>query len=815
MVFRFLFASLAACSAWAQWSPTGAAEIHQRLHRLNSLGRVLMIAAHPDDENTNLLAYFARGRHYRTGYLSLTRGEGGQNLIGSEQGDELGLIRTQELLAARRIDGAEQFFTRAIDFGFSKNAEETLAKWGKDAVLDDIVRVIRRFRPDVILFRFSGTPRDGHGQHQSSAILGKEAFAAAADPSRFPDQSLAPWKTRRAYFNVFAFNEQMERENAKIPNTLMLDSGGFNPVLGYSYGEIAGMSRSRHASQAMGSPERRGAIRNHLVLVAGDPASTDAFDGVDTSWNRLPGGAPVAETLAAAIAAFDPAHPDKILPDLVKARGAARAIDHPDARDKLPEFDELIAEAAGVWLDASAGRYSYSPGATARITLTAVNRLGLPVTILDGAEQALAANTPWTKQLTWNIPADAAYSQPYWLRAPKQGALYAVPDRGRIGDPENAAEKTITFRLKIGAEEISVTRPVVHRYVDPARGELTRAVTIAPSVAIEFSESAILFPGTEPHAVQVQLRAMQPGAAGVLHLQAPQGWKLEPAGQPYQLAEAGQQLTLRFRITPPAADSTATLRATVNGSGHGVRVISYPHIPPQTLFPPAEVKLVRAAIRTLSRKVGYIMGAGDEVPKALQQLGVDVTLLSDADLASADLSKYDAIVTGVRAYNTRPALRANHQRLLDYMSAGGTWIVQYNVVEGFPGRERRDSVNRVGPYPITIGRNRVTVEEAPIRFPNPGHALLTTPNRISQSDFDGWVQERGLYFASEYDPKYESLFASQDPGEDWQPGGMLYTRYGKGAYVFSAYAWFRQLPAGVPGAYRIFANLLSAGKVTQ
>lgn len=810
---RYLLAlAFAASLSPAQWAPSGAAEIDQRLRRLNSLGRVLMIAAHPDDENTNLLAYFARGRHYRTGYLSLTRGEGGQNLIGPEQGDEMGLIRTQELLAARRIDGAEQFFSRAIDFGFSKNAGETLAKWGRESVLDDAVRVIRRFRPDVIIFRFSGTPRDGHGHHQSSAILGKEAFAAAADPMRFSSQGLKAWKAKRALFNLFAFNEQMERENAKVPGTVDLDTGGFDPVLGFSYGEIAGMSRSRHASQAMGAAERKGVIRNQLVVVAGEPASGDPFSGIETSWKRLPGGGAVDAALAGAIGAFDAAHPERLVPLLLKARAAAAAIPHEDAREKLGEFDELIALAAGIWVDAAAQQHFYTPAAAARITLTAVNRLGLDVTLLHEGDQKLEANVPWTRNITWEIPADAALSQPYWLRQPKQGALYAVAESARTGDAENAPEKTVTFRLKIQGEEVVLTRPVIHRYVDPARGELRRVVVIGPPVAVEFSESAILFPDTAARTVQLQVKAMKPGVAGEVALEAPAGWKISPPAQAYKLQEAGEQMAMRFQISPPAADSSGTLRAVVNGGGHAVRVISYPHIPPQTVFPPAEVKLVRTAIRTLSRKVGYVMGAGDEVPQALRQLGIEVTLLSDADLAASDLSRFDAIVTGVRAYNTRPALKANHQRLLDYMTAGGTWVVQYNVVEGFPGRERRDTISRIGPYPITLGRGRITVEEAPVRFPDPDHVLLRAPNRITMKDFEGWVQERGLYFASEYDAKYEAVAASQDPGEDWQPGGMLYTRYGAGAYVFSAYAWFRQLPAGVPGAYRIFANLLSAGK---
>ncbi|MBI3681269.1 MAG: PIG-L family deacetylase, partial [Acidobacteria bacterium] len=790
----------------------------------------LMIAAHPDDENTNLLAYFARGRYFRTGYLSLTRGEGGQNLIGAEQGDFMGLIRTQELLAARRVDGAEQFFTRAIDFGFSKTAEETLAKWGRDQTLGDMVWVIRKFRPDIILLRFSGSPRDGHGHHQSSAILAKEAFFAAADPKRFPEQLdyVRPWQARRVYYNVFAFTPEQEKENARLANRLEIDAGEYNPILGYSYGEIAGMSRSKHASQAMGSPERRGAIRNHLVLIAGEPAIKDPMEGIDTSWNRLPGGAAIAPLLADAARAFRPFEPRKTLPSLLKARTLAAAIRHPDAEYKLRELDETIALCAGIWVDASSDRFTAVPGSTARISLTAVQRIRMATTFLGAAlegpgapqldleETPLPFNEPVQRRLEWNVPANASYTHPYWLEKPKNGERYTVEDTLLVGQPENPPVLSARFRFMINGIEFAVVRPVHHRYVDTVRGELTRPLVIVPPVAVEFSDTVILFPETKPRSVQVAVKANQPNAAGIVRLEALAGWRIEPAQRPFRLTEAGEQTTVQFILTPPAAESTAALAAIAEIGGRkesrSMRVISYPHIPAQTALPAASAQLIRAEIKTLARNAGYIMGAGDEIPEALRPLGIQVTLLRDEEIAAGDLSRFDAILTGVRAFNTRPALRANLQRLLDYVSAGGTLVVQYNVLDGFPGRETRNLLARLGPYPITIGRSRVSVEESPVHFPNPNHPVLQSPNRITAKDFEGWVQERGLYFASQFDSRYESLFSTRDPGEDWLPGGALYTRYGKGAYVFTAYSWFRQLPAGVPGAFRIFANLISAGK---
>ncbi|MCC6369102.1 MAG: PIG-L family deacetylase [Bryobacterales bacterium] len=810
--------------------PSGTAQIEWNLRKLNTVGNVLMIAAHPDDENTAVLAYFAKGRNLRTAYLSLTRGEGGQNLIGAEQGDYMGLLRTQELLAARRIDGAEQFFTRAIDFGYSKTAEETLAKWGREKVLSDVVWIIRRYRPDVIILRFSGTPRDGHGQHQSSAILGKEAFFAAADPKRFPEQfqyGVQPWQARRLLFNMFSFNRRQEEENAKVPNKVEVDAGKFNPFLGLSYGEIAALSRSEHRSQGMGTAARRGALPNFFTVIAGEPASKDPMDGIDTTWNRLPGGAQLAPILEEALRTFQPAHPEKTVPLLLKARPLIAAVPDPHATRKLRDLDETIALCAGLWVDASATAYEVTPGSTARIHLDLVSRLHIPVTFL-GAEFTgipnapktasapipLTYNEPLEQNLTWQVPSDAPYTEPYWLAKPKSGALYTVTDQHLIGRPENAPVLAALVRFAINGAEFTVTRPVIHRYSDHVRGELTRPFLIVPPIVTDLSDDSYLFPNPSPRTIQVSVKANQPKAGGSVRLEAPPGWTITPASLPFALQEKDQQTTLTFTIKAPSETSKAILKAVAEFEGHRIseseRDINYSHIPPQANFPPATARLVRSDIKVLAKNIGYIMGAGDEVPHALRQIGLNVTLLSDDDLASATLSRYDAIVAGVRVFNTRPAIRANFQRLLDYTRNGGTFIVQYNVLEDFRGRS--ENTAHIGPYPIHLSHDRVTVEEAPVMFPNPNDPLLQSPNKITEKDFDGWVQERGLYFSSKFDPQYHSLFASHDPGEDWLPGGMIYVKYGKGIYMYTGYSWFRQLPAGVPGAFRIFANLLSAGK---
>lgn len=821
---------LAATALPASWrAPAGAAAVKQRLERLRVVGSVLMIAAHPDDENTAFLAWCAQRRKLRTGYLSLTRGEGGQNLIGNEQGELLGVIRTQELLAARRVDGGEQFFTRAIDFGFSKTAAETMAKWGRDEVLSDMVWVIRSFRPDVIVLRFSGTPRDGHGHHQASAILGREAFRLAGDPKAFPEQlrHVQPWQPRRLFWNTFSFTRQQEAEAEKMSGRLVIDTGEYDPLLGMSYGEIAGLSRSQHRSQGMGSPERRGSALNYLVLYDGEPAQQDMFDGIDTSWRRLPGGAAVAAKLDEALAAFSPDAPERVIPSLMEARRLIEKIDHPDARRKLEELDETVALAAGLWLDVSAARAAVAPGGTVTLNLSAVNRCPLPARLegvrLEGLPGApsfgpadLAFNRLHAQSASFRVPDDAPLSQPLQLRHAPKGNLYGIPDQAGVGPAEGPPVLTAVFRLSIGGGVIEVKRPVEHRYVDRVRGELTRPFVIVPAVSIRLPETPLLFRTAEPRAVPVEVRAMAGAAAGSLRLEAPEGWRVEPASQSFQIPDAGQAATLVFRVLPPQAAARGWLRAVAETGGrqwrHLVTQIEYEHIPPQTVLRTAETRLLRDNIAVSVRRVGYVMGSGDFVPEALRELGCEVTLLDEAQLAHGDLSAFDAIVAGVRAWNVRADLRAAHARLRDYMERGGTLVVQYNTLEGF-GPEASDSILRnVGPFPLRIGRNRVTVEEAPVKLLLPDHPLLGRPNRITAADFDGWVQERALYFPAEWDARYEALLETADPGEPPERGGLLFARVGKGAYIYTSYAWWRQLPAGVPGAWRIFANLVSAGR---
>jgi hypothetical protein len=651
-------------------------------------------------------------------------------------------------------------------------------------------------------------------------MLGKEAFTAAADPKQFPEQLkyAAPWQAvRLVRAGGFGGNA------AAAPPAGDVDTGAYNPILGYSYEELATLSRSMHHTQGTGAMRRPGASATPFSLVAGTaaPAPKDLFDGIDTTWNRLPGGAAIGPILERAIREFEPAHPEKAIPALAQARPLIAAISDPLARIKLTELDETMARCAGIWAEAQAGAAEVAPGSTLEVTTTVVNR-SLAAVSLDGARvegiwnealevkpASLGYNQSARVEFRRAVPAGQPYSPPYWLAKPAAGDVYTVDDQELIGLADTPAVLRVRLKMTIGGAPVEIVRPVHYRYADRAEGERTRPLVVAPVVAVGLPARVAVFPNAAARTVHVSVTASVPGASGDLRLDLPAGWKSEPPKQDFHIATAGEQRELLFKVTPPEGEVTATMRAVATVGGReissGMEVIAYPHIPPQTLFPDAAVKLVRADIKVTARKVGYIMGAGDEMPEALRQLGVEVTLLDDTELAQGDLARFDAIVAGVRTYNVRAGVRANQARLLEYVRNGGAYVVQYQT---------GDATLNVGPYPMTIpggSRYRVTVEEAPVAFPHPASPLLREPNRIDAAkDFEGWIQERGLYFATQWDPRYETVLSSHDPGEDGLEGGELWTRYGKGVYIFTSYAWFRQLPGGVPGAFRLFANLLSA-----
>ncbi len=609
-------------------------------------------------------------------------------------------------------------------------------------------------------------------------------------------------------YNVIAFTSEQEREAQKMADKIEIDVGEYNRELGYSYAEIAGMSRSQHRSQGMGAPEQKGSQKQYLVTIAGDKAAKDIFDGIDITWNRFPGG----DRIAAALPNFAAAYP------------LIAAIKDPIGSVKLRELTEAWALSAGLWLDSTSDKYSVIPGGSTKVTLTALARTTEHVALLGAdingdpisvATTVLALNQPSKHTHMFQFDAAQLYSQPYWLVNPKDGWLYSVPDPKQIGDPENPPVLEAHFKIRIAGTELNLARPVQYRYIDHIYGESTRPLAVVPPVAVSLSQLALVFPNSNPKHIEIPLRANVAKTGGDVQLRVPDGWRIEPATRHFEMNASGQMTTAGFDITPPSADAQTELRAVATVGDReisvGTQVIEYPHIPAQTWFPPAATKIVHADIRTSAKNIGYIMGAGDEVPEAIRQMGANVTYLDN--LATADFSHFDAIVTGVRAFNVRSDLRANYERLFQYVQNGGTLVVQYNVQEAGPFGGDPTLLEHVGPLPITISRDRVTEENAPVTFPNPQNPVLHFPNQITSKDFEGWVQERGLNFASEWDPKYESVLASHDPGEEPHLGGQLYLQYGKGVYIYTAYSWFRQLPAGVPGAYRAFANLISGGKL--
>lgn len=807
-----------AATASAQNRPSGASQLAAALKKLNVLGSALYVGAHPDDENSSVIAALAKGRMVRTAYLSMTRGEGGQNLVGSEQGDVLGIIRTQELLAARRVDGGDQLFASAIDFGYSKTSEETLRIWGREKILGDIVWTIRSFRPDVIMTRFLDT-LGGHGNHLSSAILAREAFSAAGDPSRFPEQLqfVKPWQPKRIVFNVFRFGGAGMDPTAR---SVKLDVGAYSPLLGESFSEISGRSRSMHKSQGFGASQNRGSSFNFFEPTDGEPAETDLFDGVDLGWSRVRGGEQVGAILSAASEQFNPEKLWESIPQLLAAlKEMKNAGPDPWIALKTKELTEVILGCAGVWTDALASDYEASPGTRIGVTISALGRSDVPmslqsiriagVNIDTVVQQRLVNNQPYQTKLSMELPADISYSQPYWLENDPQQGTYVIRDQTLTGKGENPPSLTATLSFLVAGETVSVDLPVRYRWVDPVEGEQYRPFIVVPAITVTPSSSTFVFSDMTPKNVRVIVTSHDEKRKGTVRIDVPRGWKVRPQSIPFDFSGKRDELAVTFSIQPvdgtPGGEFLVVAESNGQRFSRGMSIVSYPHIPLQAVFPPSKGKLVRVDIEKSGRRLGYIMGPGDEVPEALKQIGFEVKLLSDDDLEFGDLRVYDAIIAGVRSYNTRPKLRAHQERLMEYVKNGGRYVVQYMT-------SQRGEASNMGPYPFNVSRDRVTVEEAPVTFVDPKHPVLNFPNKISAEDFGGWIQERGLYFADTWDKKYDAVLECHDPGEPPRKGGLLYARFGKGVYIFTGYSFFRQLPAGVPGAYRLFVNLISKNK---
>lgn len=798
-----------------------AAELKQALNKLEVLGTVMYLAAHPDDENTRLIAYMANEEKLRTAYLAMTRGDGGQNLIGNDIREYLGIIRTQELLAARRTDGGEQYFTRANDFGFSKDPDETFNIWDKEDVLADVIWNIRRFKPDVIITRFDTTKgMEGmHGHHTASAILAQEAFEKAANPNVFPEQLkyVDTWQPKGLYWNTYNFGGSFTSEHSNEEGYFELDLGAYNELLGLSYDEISALSRSNHKSQGFGSTGRRGELKEYLMHWKGELPKGDIFANIDQTWSRVEGGAEIGRMIAKANADFDMENPSSIVPQLVEIKKKIEGIKNEYwKQQKLKELNFIVKGALGLFLEVSAGDYSATPGESVQLNLEAINRSNVDVSLsalrFEGSMSALRIqknleNNQLTNTRT-TLPINQEISQPYWLKEDGSLGMYKVADQKLRGLAENPPAVTAIVDVLIAGEVFHFETPVIYKENDRVDGEVYRPFVVTPPVFVSMDASVIMFPDNEAKPVEVLVKAGKDNVSGVINLKLPNGWQASENNIKYNLDKKGDEQRFQLKILPPTQPSETymTVEATYENKVYdrSLKVIEYKYIPTQTIFPKSEVKIVKLDLQKKGQYIGYIMGSGDDIPSSLEQVGYTVDILDPEKINLELLKNYDAIIVGVRAYNTVDRMNFIQPELMNFVEGGGTVITQYNT-------SMRDQP-AIGPYDFSISRDRVTVEEAEVRILAKDHPIINGPNKITEKDFEGWVQERGLYFPNKWDEHYTPILSANDPGETPKNGGLLVTKFGEGYFVYSGYSWFRELPAGVPGAFRIFTNMISLGQ---
>lgn len=825
----FCLTSLVSCLTSLQAQPRNyeVGEILLKLKKLNTLGSVLYIAAHPDDENTRMITYFAQQENMDVAYLSLTRGDGGQNLIGTEQSELLGLIRTQELLAARRIDGGEQYFTRANDFGFSKNHTETLNKWNEQQVLEDMVYVIRKVKPDVIITRFPPLKYnfDTHGHHSASAYLAEKAFDMAADPKMFPEQlkTVEVWQAKRLYWNTSTWFYTNTKTKMDTTGKILVDVGSYIPELGESVTEIAARSRSMHKSQGFGSAEQRGSEIEFLEFVKGVQAKKNLFEDIDITWGRVKGNEKVGQLLKQAYDGFDVKNKTKVLPQLLEAWQLLKDKKDFWSGNKEKELKETIYALCGLFLESAATDFS----ATEKVKMKTVAINRSPVEMkLNSVSYSSGYNSAQGKPLLFNKPVaiddslmltSSAISQPYWLTGTQQTPpMYPLPDEKMRALPENFPALEACFNVSINGVEMDFCRPVEYKWTDRVKGEIYRPFVVSPDRTIHPHQSVLVFSDEKPQEVTVTVKAWKDRVAGnVTFVNLPTGWKVAPDKLYVELAKKGEEREVKFALTPPTGSSTVELRPAftpitearydINYFTHDYVEIAYDHIPYQVLFPQASIKVIKLDMKKGGTNIAYIKGAGDEVGEKLQQAGYSITYLTKDNFSTTNLSQFNAVLVGIRAYNTEKWLPHQKEKLMGYVHNGGNVIVQYQTTAGL-------LTNDFGPYPFKIGRGRVTVEEAAMTMLDPKHPVFNSPNKLTATDFEGWIQERGLYFASEWDSNYVPLFACNDPGEDPLKGSVLLADYGKGSFIYTGISFFRELPAGVPGAYRLLANMLAYKK---
>lgn len=804
-----------------------SSEIFEAVQKLNVLASVMYMAAHPDDENTRLIAYLANHEKARTSYLSLTRGDGGQNLIGSELRELLGVIRTQELLAARGVDGGEQLFSRANDFGFSKHPDETFAIWDKNEVLYDVVLAIRKFKPDVIINRFDHR-RAGktHGHHTASAMLSLEAFDLTNNPEVFSEQleTLDTWQPTRIFYNTSWWRYGSRENFAKVDksNMAVVDIGVFYPLKGVSNNELASIASSQHLCQGFGRLTFRGAQKEYLEFLKGEELNEnkDIFSGIDTSWNRIDGGQAIAALLEPIEANFNFQSPATHIPDLVAAYNLLQQSSNDHWKNiKSKEILNIIQWCAGLYLEASTDTATAAPGELINLNFELLNRSEIPIQVeqIKLKDQVLAVNFALNNNQkqslkeTFKIDPNTATSAPYWLDSDGTLGMYTVDDKQLIGLPETPAPLQVEYSLRIAGSLISIYKDVVHRYSEPDKGELYRPFEVLPIVTSSFKAPVEIFNNTSEKEIMVTVKAGTNNIAGYVTVDAPEGWQVLPSQQKVEIANKYDTQNLIFTVFPPQGQSEGYIWPVVVVDkveyDRKLVEIDYQHIPYQSVLLPNYTKVVRLPIQKEGTNIAYIEGAGDAVPESLQQIGYNVEVLKPSEINASRLNNFDAVVVGIRAYNILDDLTFKQDVLFDFVKNGGNMIVQYNT-------NRRLKTEQIAPYPLSLSRDRVTDENAKVTLIAPSHEVLNYPNKIVPSDFDGWVQERGLYFPNEWDDNFKPILAMNDPGESTKRGSLLVAKYGEGHYIYTGLSFFREFPAGVPGAFKLFANMLSLGKTT-
>jgi LmbE family N-acetylglucosaminyl deacetylase len=801
-----------------------AAALYNQIQKLNFLGTVLYIAAHPDDENTRLISYLSNEKMARTGYLSLTRGDGGQNLIGSELREQLGVIRTQELLGARKIDGGEQFFSRANDFGYSKNPDETLQIWDKNQVLSDVIWAIRKFQPDVIINRFdhrsSGTT---HGHHTASARLSVEGFELANNSNYFPEQLnlVQPWQPKRQFFNTswWFYGSKEKFDAADKTNLSALQIGVFYPSLGKSNQEIAALSRSCHQSQGFGSTGSRGEETEYLELLKGSSLQdkTNVFEGIDTTWNRVKGGTTIGQLLEKVQTQFDFKNPSASIPDLAKAYSMIQLLEDEHWKTiKSEELKKIIVGCSGLYLEAVAENQTATPNSTIKVKIEVINRSPIMMqleSITSLPEQkntleniALKNNISKNFTLEVQLPEKLEYTNPYWLNEKGTDGMYRVDNQMNIGIPDVIREVKVVFVILINGISIPFERNVIYKYNDPTKGEIYNPLDIVPEITTSIIDKVAIFNTGKSKTIGVKIKAGKDSENGVLKLELPNNWKVIPTEISFALSKKGEEQIVYFEVFPPknADEITVKCVAIVNGKTFNKEQINinYDHISKHQILKTSEAKFIKLDIKTGSEKIAYIMGAGDEVPKSLMQMGYDVSVLKAEEITKEKLLNFDVVITGIRAYNTDKTLVFKQDILFEFVKEGKTMLVQYNTTDELVTKN-------IAPFPLKISRDRVTEENAEVRFLAPQHGVLNYPNKISSKDFEGWKQEQGLYYPSEWDVAFTSILSSNDQGETPKNGVLLIAKYGKGHYIYTGLSFFRELPEGVSGAFRLMANLIS------